>query len=257
MKKQIALIPLLLLLSGSTCCYRLHAQEKDIIHRISLQINRYSPLEIIHLYGPYTIDSKSTTSFQIGYSRNYIFRNHTGLSPELSAGVSPYNVGFYIPPGQVPQIDFNEERYRQNIRSYWYVQLSLMSAYSISVRNDETISFRGGIGIRRDQDRIVGQGSQYRPSRTAPGVRIFSLQTASREWRNMLTFPVGLYWEKPFAKRLFLNAGLRFTWLTRDWATGDYVFFPGYDQESRGIVSMGNYYLGIDLGFSWRKKQAN
>jgi hypothetical protein len=70
----------------------------------------------------------------------------------------------------------------------------------------------------------------------------------------MLTIPIGVYWEKPFAKRLFLSAGLRFTWLTRDWATGNYVFFPGYAEESRGTVNTGNYYIGLDLGFSWSKK---
>jgi hypothetical protein len=47
---------------------------------------------------------------------------------------------------------------------------------------------------------------------------------------------------------------LRATIHTPNKIYGYYEFFPGRPEESNGTVSMKNYYVGLDLGFSFRKK---
>lgn len=252
-----------LILSASMCWHFSNARIHDdttavnkLRNRITLQINRYPSLEISHQIGPYILESTTISGFQVGYATLYKFNNKTGLFPEISTGISPYQNNFHIPENRSIAIGFREFIYETKIRDFWYLQFSIAGTYHILVKNNQTIFFTVGLGIRRDRDLVYTNSAGYRYDFTSPRITVFSLRTeTSDEQRNMLTIPVGVYWEKPFAKRLFMSAGLRFTWLTRNFATGNYVFFPGYVEKSRGTVETGNYYLGIDFGFSWRKKE--
>jgi hypothetical protein len=224
-------------------------------NRITLQINLYPSLDITHQTGSYILESSAIAGFQIGYSKLFQFNKCFGILPEVTTGISPYLTKFSIPENQSIAIGFREYTYRAGIRDFWYMQLSVSGTYHINLTNNQAIFFTAGIGVRRDRDLVYTNSAGYRYDFTSPRVTVFSLRyETSDEHRNMLTIPIGVYWEKPFAKRLFLSAGLRFTWLTRDWATGNYVFFPGYAEESRGTVNTGNHYIGLDLGFSWSKK---
>lgn len=222
---------------------------------IILQPNHYSPLKINSVSGSYTPTSFSVISWQIGIARNYDFKDKFRLSIELSSGSAPIKTGFFIEAGKVEAIDFIELAHRRSMYFLRYTQLSVIGSYKIHQFPKSSLFISAGFAYRRNIDFIATSSSSYSRSFTGPDVRIYQITLYNNSSDlNLWALPIGIYLERKIANRIYCSAGLRATIHTPNKIYGFYEFFPGRPEESFGTVSMSNYYFGLDLGFTFRKK---
>ncbi|MFN8712566.1 MAG: hypothetical protein ACK5Z2_06910 [Bacteroidota bacterium] len=222
---------------------------------IIIQPNHYSPLRVNSISGSYKPTSFSVISGQIGIARNYDFRDKFRLSIELSTGSAPIKTGFFIEAGKVEAIDYIELAHRRSIYFLRYTQLSVIGSYKIHQFSKSSLFISAGFAYRRNIDFIATSSSSYSRSFTGPDVRIYQITLYNNSSDlNLWALPIGIYLERKIANRIYCSAGLRATIHTPNKIYGYYEFFPGRPEESNGTVSMKNYYVGLDLGFSFRKK---
>jgi hypothetical protein len=233
------------------------AQDKSLYQSTTLilQPNFYSPLTVTPLAGRFVPESYSAIGLQIGLAQNF-WLNNFRITLEASVGTAPYRTDFFIPAGEVAAVDYLERNYSSTDYFMRYSQVCLILGYSKTITPKQKITGFTGIGYRRNPDAISIGRATYKPNINSPRVIVYELTTFTDQQKlNSFTIPLGISAVYSLSERIEFNYGIRFTYSPANWFSGVYDFFPNLPEHSYGEVKMQNWYAGIDLGFSWRKKK--